>query len=192
MRKVIYSPMVSLDGFVEGPNREIDWGLVDEELHTYINEQQSQIDTYLLGRRMYEVMTYWDTAETDLSNPEYILEFARIWQGMRKIVFSKTLEQVQGNARLSRGNIVEEIAQLKAQPGKDMGVGGATIAATLIQSGLIDEYQLFINPIILGRGTPMFPTLDHKTGLRLIETRTFSSGVVFLRYQPTGKASQEK
>lgn len=192
MRKVIYSSMVSLDGFVEGSNREIDWGLVDEELHTYINEQENQIDTYLFGRRMYEVMAYWDTAETDPSNPEYVLEFARIWQGIRKIVFSKTLEHVQGNARLSRGNIVEEIAQLKAQPGKDMGVGGATIAATLIQSGLIDEYQLFINPIILGSGTPMFPTLDRRTGLCLIETKTFSSGVVFLRYQPADKALQEK
>ena len=189
MRKVIYSPMVSLDGFVEGPNRNLDWGSIDEELHRFINDQQREIDTYLFERRMYEVMVYWDTAGTDLSNPEYVLEFARIWQGIPKIVFSKTLEHVQGNARLSRGNIVEEIAQLRAQPGKDMGVGGATIAATLIQSGLIDEYQLFINPIILGRGTHMFPTLDHKTGLRLIETRTFSSGVVFLRYQPAGRAS---
>jgi dihydrofolate reductase len=189
MRKVIYSPMVSLDGFVEGPNREIDWGLVDEELHTYINEQQSQIDTYLLGRRMYEVMTYWDTAETDLSNPEYILEFARIWQGMRKIVFSKTLEQVQGNARLSRENIVEEIAQLKAQPGKDMGVGGATIAAALMPLNLIDEYELYIHPVVLGSGTRMFQASDHRLSLRLIEFRTFQSGVVLLRYQPAGKAA---
>lgn len=188
MRKVIYSPMVSLDGFVEGPNREIDWGMVDEELHSFINERQREIDTYLFGRRMYEVMMYWDTADTDPSHPEYVLEFARIWKTIHKIVFSKTLAQVQGNATLSRGNIVDEIAQLKAQPGKDMGVGGATIAATLIQSGLIDEYQLFINPIILGRGTHLFPTLDHKTGLRLIETKTFSSGVVFLRYQLAGKA----
>jgi dihydrofolate reductase len=183
MRKVIYSPMVSLDGFVEGPNREIDWGLVDEELHTYINDQQSQIDTYLFGRRMYEVMTYWDTAGTDLSNPEYILEFARIWQGIPKIVFSKTLEHVQGNARLSQGNIVEEITQLKAQPGKDMGVGGATIAATLMRLDLIDEYQLFINPVILGSGTPMFPSLNNKINLRLVETRRFGSGVVLLRYE---------
>ena len=110
MRKVIYSPMVSLDGFVEGPNREIDWGIVDEELHSFINDQQNQIDTYLFGRRMYEVMVYWDTAEADPANPEYALEFARIWKNIHKIVFSKTLEQVQGNATLSRGNIVEEIA----------------------------------------------------------------------------------
>lgn len=192
MRKVIYSPMVSLDGFVEGPNREIDWGLVDEELHTYINDQHRQIDTYLFGRRMYEVMTYWDTAETDPANPEYVLEFARLWKNIHKIVFSKTLDHVQGNSRLSRGNIVEEIAQLKSQPGKDLGVGGATIAASLIRLGLIDEYRLFVNPVALGRGTSMFHTLDHKIELRLIETKTFSSGVVLLRYQPAGKAAQEK
>src|SRR5574341_820958 len=131
MRKVIYSPMVSLDGFVEGPNQNLDWVIIDEELHNFVNDRQREIDTYLFGRRMYEVMTYWETADTDPSNPEYVLEFARIWKGILKIVFSKTLEHVQGNARLSRGNIVEEIAQLKTQPGKDMSVGGATIAAAL-------------------------------------------------------------
>jgi dihydrofolate reductase len=183
MRKVIYSPMVSLDGFVEGPTRNLDWGIVDEELHSFINDQQNQIDTYLFGRRMYEVMTYWDTAETDPSNPEYVLEFARSWKNIHKIVFSKTLEHVQGNATLSKGNIVEEIAQLKAQPGKDMSIGGATIAAALMQSGLIDEYQLFIHPVVLGSGTSMFPTLDNKINLRLLETRGFNSGVVFLRYE---------
>ena len=183
MRKVIYSPMVSLDGFIEGPNRNLDWGIIDEELHSFINDQQNQIDTYLFGRRMYEVMTYWDTAEADPSNPEYVLEFARIWKRIVKIVYSKTLDRVQGNAQLSRGNIVEEIAQLKAQPGKDMSVGGATIAAALIQLGLIDEYQLFINPVVLGSGTLMFPSLDNRIDLRLAETRRFSSGVVLLRYE---------
>jgi dihydrofolate reductase len=182
MRKVIYSPMVSLDGFVEGPTRNLDWGIIDEELHSFINDQQRAIDTYLFGRRMYEVMRYWDTAETDPANPEYALEFARIWKTIRKIVFSKTLEQVQGNATLSKGNIVEEIARLKAEPGKDLGVGGATIAATLMRSGLIDEYRLYVHPVVLGSGTPMFPALDSKINLRLIETHTFNSGVVLLRY----------
>ncbi len=183
MRKVIYSPMVSLDGFVEGPNRELDWAIIDEELHTFVNDQQRKIDTYLFGRRMYEVMVYWDTADQDPANPEYVLEFARIWKNIHKIVFSKTLEHIQGNATLSRRNIVEDIARLKAEPGKDMSVGGATIAATLRQFDLIDEYQLFIHPVVLGSGSPMFPALDHKIDLQLVETRTFSSGVVFLRYQ---------
>jgi dihydrofolate reductase len=183
MRKVIYSPMVSLDGFVEGPTRNIDWGIVDEELHSYINDQQNAIDTYLFGRRMYEVMVYWDTAETDPANPEYALEFARIWKRIDKIVYSKTLDRVQGNARLSRGNIVEEIAQLKAQPGKDMSVGGASIASTLMRSGLIDEYWLYVQPVILGSGTPMFPALDDRINLRLVKTHRFNSGVVLLRYE---------
>jgi len=183
MRRVIYSPMVSLDCFVEGPNRELDWGIVDEELHSFINDQQNAIDTYLFGRRMYEVMVYWDTAEADPSNPEYALEFARIWKNTHKIVFSKTLAQVQGNATLSKGNIVEEIARLKTEPGKDMSVGGASIASTLMGLGLIDEYWLYVQPVILGSGTPMFPALSSKINLRLLETRTFNSGVVLLRYQ---------
>jgi len=112
-----------------------------------------------------------------------VREFARIWKNIHKIVFSKTLDRVQRNARLSRGNIVEEIAQLKAQPGKDMSVGGATIAATLMRSGLIDEYWLYVHPVVLGGGTPMFPTLDNKINLRLVGTRQFGSGVVLLRYQ---------
>ncbi len=103
-------------------------------------------------------------------------------------MYSKTLDRVQGNARLSRGNIVEEIAQLKAQPGKDMSVGGATIAAALIQSGLIDEYQLFINPVVLGSGTPMFPALHNTINLRLVESHTFNSGVILLRYERADQA----
>jgi dihydrofolate reductase len=183
MRKVIYSPMVSLDGFVEGPNRNLDWVIIDEELHNFVNDQQRKIDTYVFGRRMYEVMKYWDTADTAPLNPEYALEFARLWKSTHKIVFSKTLERVQGNATLSRGNIVEEIAQLKAQPGKDMSVGGATIAAALMQLGLIDEFWCYVQPVVLGSGTPMFPVLEDKINLRLVETHTFRSGVVLLHYQ---------
>ncbi len=188
MRKVIYAPMVSLDGFVEGPNHELDWGRVDEELHTYINARQSQLDTYLFGRGTYEVMKYWDTAGADPSNPAYMLEYARIWRGITKIVFSQTLEHVQGKATLSRGDIVETIAQLKTQPGKDMGLGGATIAAPLIRLGLIDEYQLFIHPVVLGSGTRLFPALTNTLNLQLIETHRFNSGAVFLRYQPADQA----
>ncbi len=184
MRKVIYSTMVSLDGFVETSNRSLDWVIIDEELHTFVNDLNREIDTFLFGRRMYEVMISWDTIGKDTSNPEYILEFARIWQGIHKIVFSKTLERVRGNATLNRGNIVEETARLKTQPGKDMSVGGATIAAALGRRGLIDEYQLFIQPVILGGGTPMFQGTDNPINLRLVETRTFRSGVVLLRYRP--------
>ncbi|GIK42890.1 MAG: deaminase [Chloroflexota bacterium] len=183
MRKVIYSMLVSLDGFIEGPNRELDWHIIDEEFHKFVNDQQSEFDTYLCGRRMYEVMSYWETADTNPSAPEYELEFARIWKKTPKIVFSKTLEQVQGNARLVRDNIGAEITKLKAQPGKNMDLGGPNIASTLMQLGLIDEYRLFIQPVILGSGTPMFPVLGDMINLRLVETRAFGSGVVYLRYQ---------
>ncbi len=114
-----------------------------------------------------------------------MLEFARIWKSIHKIVFSKTLEQVEGNATLSRGNVAEEIARLKEQPGKNMDVGGAHLAATLMRLGLIDEYWLYVQPVILGSGTPMFPPLDNPIDLRLVETHPFKSGVFLLRYQPT-------
>ena len=183
VRKVIYEMSVSLDGFIETPNREIDWVIVDEELHTFFNDQERAIDTHLYGRRMYEIMSYWQTADTNLSNPPYAVEYARIWQNMPKIVFSKTLERVAGNVRLVRDNIAEEIAKLKAQPGKDMALGGANIASTFMRLGLIDEYRLYVHPVVLGGGTPMFPTLDNKINLRLVGTRQFGSAVLLLRYQ---------
>ena len=190
MRKVIYSMFVSLDGFIEGPNRDLDWHIVDEELHKYVNDQERAIDTHLYGRRMYEVMSYWQTADTNPSSPEYEVEYAHIWKSIPKIVFSKTLAQVEGNARLVRENIAEEIAKLKEQPGKDLGLGGANIASTFMQLGLIDEYQLYVHPVVLGGGTPMFSPFDNKINMRLVETRKFGSGVVLLRYQPDRKESK--
>jgi dihydrofolate reductase len=183
MRKAIYEIMASLDGFIEGPNHELDWAIVDEELHRYINDQERAIGAHLYGRRMYETMRYWQTADADPSNPAYVVEYARIWQNMPKIVFSRTLEHVEGNARLVQDNIAEEIAKLKAQPGKDMTLAGADIASAFIRLGLVDEYRLYIHPVVLGSGTRVFPALDNKIDLRLTETRTFGSGVVLLRYQ---------
>jgi dihydrofolate reductase len=168
--------------------REIDWVIVDEELHTLFNDQAREMGAFLYGRRMYEIMVdYWPTADTKLSIPAYEVEFARIWKKMPKIVFSKTLDRVEWNSRLVRDNIAEEITKLKAQPGKDLSLGGPTIASTFMQLGLIDEYQLFVNPIVLGGGTPMFPSLENKINLRLVETRTFGSGVVFLCYRPANR-----
>ena len=184
MRKVIYSPNVSLDNFVEDQNHGLDWGLVDEELHTFINNQHRGIDTFLFGRRMYNVMKYWDTAESDPAIPEYMLEFARTWKNIHKIVFSQTLEHVEGNATLNRGDIVDEVIRLKNLPGKAMSVGGATIAAVLRQHHLIDEYRLFIHPVIIGGGQPIFPGTPERIKLQLIDTHTFHSGVVMLCYQP--------
>ena len=182
---------VSLDGFVETMNREIDWVIVDEELHTFFNDQARDMGAFLYGRRMYELMVdYWPTADAEPSNPAYVIEYSRIWKDMPKIVFSKTLNRVGWNSRLVRDDIAGEISKLKAQPGRDLQLGGPTLAATFIQLDLVDEYQLFVNPILLGGGTPFFPALNKPINLRLIETRTFGSGVVYLRYQTGGKETK--
>ena len=182
MRKLIYSMGVSLDGFIAGPDGEIDWSAPDEELHRFHNQQAREVGAELYGRRLYEVMRYWETADEQPSAPEYVLEFARIWKDTPKIVFSKTLEKVEGNARLVRDGAAEEVARLKAEPGKDLAVGGAGLASTFMKLGLIDEYRLFVSPVILGGGTPYFPALYERINLELVETRTFGSRVVYVRY----------
>ena len=183
MRKLIYSMGVSLDGFIAGPDGEIDWSAPDEELHRFHNQQARRTGAHLYGRRLYEVMRYWETAEEDPSATEYMLEFARIWKDTPKIVFSKTLEEVEGNARLVRDGVAEEVAKLKEQPGKELAVGGAGLASTLMKLGLIDEYRLFVSPVVLGGGTPYFPALEHRINLELVETQTFGSRVVYVRYR---------
>src|SRR5437762_9694381 len=130
MRKLIYSMGVSLDGFIAGPDGEIDWSPPDEERHRFHNQQTREIGVHLLGRRLYEVMSYWETAEDNPSIRDYELEFARIWKALPKIVFSKTLETVEGNTRLVRDGVAEEVAKLKEQPGKDLAVGGAGLASS--------------------------------------------------------------
>src|SRR5437762_1067815 len=122
MRKLIYSMGVSLDGFIAGPDGDIDWSAPDEELHRFHNQQARELGAHLCGRKLYEVMVYWETADRNPSAPERELEFARIWKDLPKIVFSKTLEQVEGNARLLRDGLVEEVARLKEEPGKDIAV----------------------------------------------------------------------
>jgi dihydrofolate reductase len=183
MRKVIYSMGVSLDGFIAGPGGEIDWSAPDEELHRFHNRQTRELGAVLCGRRLYEEMLYWETADQNPSAAEHELEFARIWKEIPKVVFSKTLEQVEGNARLVRDGIAGEVARLKEQPGKDLSVGGAGLASTFIELGLVDEYRLFVSPVVLGGGTPYFPALDRRIDLELVETRTFGSRVVYLRYR---------
>ena len=183
MRKVIYSMGVSLDGFIAGPAGEIDWSAPDEELHRFHNQQTRELGAHLCGRGLYQEMLYWETADEDPSAVDQELEFARIWKQLPKIVFSKTLEQVEGNARLAARSAAEEVAELKGQPGKDLAVGGAGLAATLTKLGLIDEYRLFVSPVVLGRGTRFFPALEERINLELAETRTFGSRVVYLRYR---------
>jgi dihydrofolate reductase len=184
MGRLVYSMSVSLDGFVETPSRSLDWVLVDEELHSFFNDQAREMSAFLYGRRLYELMIeYWPTAESDPSATPAMLEFARIWEDKPKIVFSRTLESVDWNSRLVRDDAASEVARLKAQPGFDMDVGGPTLASTFMRLGLIDEFCLFVHPVILGAGTPFFPPLDDRIALKLIETRTFGTGVVCLRYE---------
>ena len=188
MRRVIYSLGVSLDGFIAGPGGEIDWSAPDEELHRFHNEQTLEIGAHFCGRRLYEEMVYWETADQNPSASEIEVEFARIWQALPKIVFSTTLTAVQGNARLAADGVAEEVAKLKQEAGKDLAVGGAGLAASFMALGLIDEFRLFVSPVVLGAGTPYFPRLDERIALQLVETRTFGSRVVYLRYatQPGG------
>jgi dihydrofolate reductase len=182
MPKLIYSMGASLDGFIAGPGGEIDWSAPDEELHRFHNRQMREIGVHLCGRRLYETMVYWETVEERASVPEYVLEFARIWKELPKIVFSKSLELVEGNAELAGDGVAQEVARLKERPGRDLAVGGAGLASTCAQLGLIDEYRLFVNPVVLGGGTPYFPALDERIDLGLLETRTFGSRVAYLRY----------
>jgi dihydrofolate reductase len=185
MPKLIYSMGVSLDGFIAGRGGEIDWSAPDEELHRFHNQQTREVGVHLCGRRLYETMVYWETAHLDPALPETELEFARLWQALPKIVFSSTLENVVGNARLVRDDVAAEVVTLRDQPGADVAVGGAGLASTLVRLGLIDEYRLFISPVVLGGGTPYFPALDEPIGLELVETRTFGSRVVYVRYLST-------
>jgi dihydrofolate reductase len=172
MRQLIYSTGVSLDGFIAGPAGEIDWSARDEELHRFHNQQMREVGVQVCGRRLYEVMGYWETAEGNPSAADHELEFARIWKNIPKLVFSKTLEKVEGNARLVSDGVAEEVARLKREPGKDLAVGGAGLASTCMELGLLDEYRLFVSPVVLGRGTPYFPSLDERINLELVETRS--------------------
>jgi dihydrofolate reductase len=184
MRKLILMMSVSLDGFIEGPNRELDWQLVDDELHSHFNHELSTMGTFLDGRVTYELMAgFWPTADADPSSTGPMVEFARIWRDMPKIVFSRTLERADWNTTIARDVVVGDVIELKAQPGGDLVLGGADLAAAFIRLDLIDEYRLYVHPVLIGSGKPLFPTSDTAMNLALAETRTFESGVVLLRYE---------
>ena len=178
---------VSLDGYIEGPNRELDWHLVDDELHSHFNDYLATMGAFLNGRVTYELMAgFWPTADTDPASTRPMVEFARIWRDMPKIVYSRTLERAGWNATIVRDVAPEEVMALKAQPGGDMVLGGADLAAEFMRHDLIDEYRIYIHPVVIGRGKPLFPPSDTRVDLRLAETRTFGNGVVLIRYERPG------
>lgn len=182
---------VSLDGYFEGPNRELDWQIVDDELHGHFNDLLATMDAFLDGRITYELMAgFWPTADRDPASSPRVVEFARIWREMPKIVFSRTLERADWNTSIIRDVDPTYIQDLKAQPGGDMVLGGANLARTFLRHQLIDEFRLYVHPVLLGQGHRLFEPSDTTLALRLLETRTFGSGVVLLRYQSQTRSSQ--
>lgn len=180
---------VSVDGFFEGPNRELDWHLVDDELHDHFNQVAARMSAFLNGRVLYELMAKaWPTADRDPNNPRPLREFAGIWRDMPKMVFSKTLEHADWNTTIVRELDSHAIERLKREPGGDMSVGGADLASAFVRYGLVDEYRLYVQPVVLGRGRPLFAPSDDRQSLRLKESRTFGNGVVPapLRREPLG------
>ncbi|WP_330288056.1 dihydrofolate reductase family protein [Streptomyces sp. NBC_00576] len=192
MRKVVLMMSVSLDGYFEGPNREIDWHMVDEELHRYFNLRTKAMGAFLSGRVTHQLMAdFWPTADSDPgSTTETMVEFAGIWRDMPKYVFSRTLEHADWNTTIVREVVPEDIRALKEQPGGDLAVSGAELAAEFMRHDLIDEFQLCVHPVLIGRGRPLFLQADSFIRLRLIESRTFGNGVVLLRYERVSSDGQ--
>jgi dihydrofolate reductase len=174
-----YSMSVSLDGYIKGPDGTFDWSVPSEEEHRAHNERVRGLSAALCGRALYETMLFWETPEATSSDEPVTREFAAIWQALPKIVFSRTLTSVEGhNTRLATRDIEAELAELDG----DVEVGGAGLAAECARRGLIDEYRPFIKPVLVGGGTRFIPPLDSPADLRLLETRTFGDGAVYLRF----------
>ncbi|WP_432192413.1 dihydrofolate reductase family protein [Streptomyces sp. bgisy027] len=184
MRRVTYSMNVSLDGYIVGPDGDMDWGVPDEDVFRFWIEDVRELGVHLMGRRLYETMLYWETADQDPSLDAPRLEFAALWKALPKVVFSNTLSAVEGNARLVSGDVATEIERLRAEPGEgDIAIGGATLAAEVAAAGLIDEYQIMVYPVLVGGGISFFPQEKSRVDLELVETRTYNSRVVHLRYR---------
>ena len=185
MRKVIFQMMVSLDGFFEGPNRELDWHPVDKEFNEYAIDLLNNVDVLLFGRITYEMMAkYWPSSEAILNDPKV----AGKMNNLSKIVFSKTMGKAEWkNTRLVKDNIEKELIDLKNQAGKDMAIlGSSNLALSLMRAGLIDEYRIIISPLVLGKGKSLFTGIHGKLNLKLLKSKTFKSGNLLLHYQPKG------
>ena len=184
MRRVTYSMGVSADGYITGPDGGFDWTAPTPEVFRSHIDEIRDVGVHLLGRRLYETMLYWETADQDPSLDDSMLEWAAIWKPLPKVVFSTTLPAVQGNARLASGGLAAEVERLRVGPVEgDIAIGGATLAAEAAALDLIDEYRPRVYPVLVGGGIPFFPQRERRVALELVETRTFSSRVVYLRYR---------
>ena len=185
MRSVTFSMGISLDGYIVGPDGDIvPAPPPDEEVWRLVKEEIRGVGVHLMGRRLYETMLYWETPDHDPPLDDAELEWAALWNPLPKVVFSTTLSSVEGNARLAEGGLAEEIARLRAEPGEgNIAIGGATLAAEAAELGLIDEYRLRVYPLLVGGGIPYFPRGERRVDLELVESRTISSSIVYLRYR---------
>lgn len=182
MAKLIYLGLMSLDGYIADREGNFDWAEPDAEVHTFVNDLQRPAGTYLLGRRMYEVMAVWEHPEVFGDIPAYIRDFAELWQAAEKVVFSRTLQDVPtARTRIEREFSADAVRRLKNESGQDLAVGGAELAAEAIRAGLVDEFQMFLSPVAVGGGKRFLPD-DVRLRLELLEERRFGNGMVFLRY----------
>jgi dihydrofolate reductase len=181
--RLIYSAIASLDGYVADEAGNFDWAAPDEEVHRFVNDLERPVGTYLYGRRMYETMRSWEVLDFS-GAPLFVQDFAEIWRAADKVVYSTTLEALStARTRHERAFDPDAVGRMKAQAGRDLSVGGPELAAQAIIAGLVDEYQLFVAPAVVGGGKRWLP--DHiRLDLELLDERRFESGVVFLRYRP--------
>jgi dihydrofolate reductase len=184
MARLIYSAIMSPDGYTADGDGKFDWAAPDEEVHAFLNDLERPVGIYLYGRRMYETLRYWETAHTIAGQPPVGLDFARIWQAADKIVYSTTLQApTTARTRIERNFDPDQVRKLKAAAGRDLTVGGPQLAAQAIAAGLVDEYQLFVVPAVVGGGTRSLPGQVH-LNLTLAQEHRFGSGVVYLCYRP--------
>jgi len=183
MAKLIYSSITSLDGYIADKAGNFDWAAPDDEVHAFVNDLERRIGTYLYGRRMYEVMRFWETAPSGADPLPVVKDYAEIWRAADKIVYSKTLATASSaRTRIERDFDPEAVRQMKARAGRDISVGGPNLAAQAIRVGLVDDFHLFLVPIVLGGGRPSLPS-NVRVKLDLLDERRFGSGVVHLHYR---------
>ena len=182
MARLIFSAISSLDGYTEDETGDFDWSAPDEEVHGFVNDLIRPVGTYLYGRRMYETMAYWETAPTDSTVSPVEADFATVWRSADKVVYSRTLDTVGPRTRVERTFDPEAIRHLKAEADRDLAVGGPELAAAAIRAGLVDEYQLFLTPVVVGGGKPALPG-GVRLDLELVDERRFANGTVHLRYR---------